>query len=154
PREPCSRGASAGHHAVQPRQARGRSGATVRGAMDRQAFGGTGAAVPVIGQGTWMLEKADRRSALATLWRGLDLGLVHIATAELYGNGGVEELVGGAIAGRRDHVYLVSKVRPHHASAAGTVTACERSLRRLGTDHLDCYLLHWPGSHAIADTIA
>jgi diketogulonate reductase-like aldo/keto reductase len=122
--------------------------------MDRRAFGGTGAAVPVIGQGTWMLEKADRRSALATLRRGLDLGLVHIDTAELYGNGGVEKLVGEAIAGRRDQVYLVSKVSPHNASAAGTITACERSLRRLGTDHLDCYLLHWPGSHAIADTIA
>src|SRR5262249_25902111 len=106
------------------------------------------------GQGTWMLEKADRPSALATLRRGLDLGLVHIDTAELYGSGRVEELVGEAIAGRRDQVYLVSKVSPHNASAAGTVTACERSLRRLGTDHLDCYLLHWPGSHAIADTIA
>ncbi len=122
--------------------------------MECRSFGGTGATVPAIGQGTWMLEKTDRRSALAALRRGLDLGLVHIDTAELYGSGGVEEVVGEAIAGRRDQVYLVSKVRPHNASAAGTVAACERSLRRLGTDHLDCYLLHWPGSHPIADTIA
>src|SRR5262249_52070855 len=97
---------------------------------------------------------SDRRGALAALRRGLDLGLVHVDTAELYGNGRVEELVGEAIAGRRDQVYLVSKVRPHNGSAAGTVAACERSLRRLGTDRLDCYLLHWPGSHPIADTIA
>src|SRR5262249_61433951 len=125
------RGAGAGHHGVHPRQARSRGGATVRGDMERRSFGGTGAAVPAIGQGTWMLEKSDRRGAVATLRRGLDLGLVHIDTAELYGNGGVEELVGEAIAGHRDRVYLVSKVRPHNASAAGTVTACERSLRRL-----------------------
>jgi diketogulonate reductase-like aldo/keto reductase len=122
--------------------------------MERRPFGGTGAAMPVIGQGTWMLEKSDRRGALAALRRGLDLGLVHIDTAELYGSGEVEELVGEAIGGRRDQVYLVSKVRPHNGSSAGTVAACERSLRRLGTDRLDCYLLHWPGSHPIADTIA
>jgi diketogulonate reductase-like aldo/keto reductase len=122
--------------------------------MERRTFGRTGVAVPVIGQGTWKLERTDRRSALAALRRGLDLGLLHVDTAELYGSGRVEELVGEAIAGRRDEVYLVSKVYPKNASTAGTIAACERSLRRLRTDRLDCYLLHWPGSHPIADTIA
>ena len=122
--------------------------------MKRRAFGRTGVAVPVIGQGTWMLERTDRRSALAALRRGLDLGLLHVDTAELYGSGRVEELVGEAIAGRRDEVYVVSKVLPKNASTAGTIAACDRSLRRLRTDRLDCYLLHWPGSHPIADTIA
>ena len=122
--------------------------------MERRTFGRTGVAVPMIGQGTWMLERTDRRSALAALRRGLDLGLVHVDTAELYGSGRVEETVGEAIAGRRDEVYLVSKVLPKNASRAGTIAACERSLRRLRTDRLDCYLLHWPGSHPIADTIA
>jgi diketogulonate reductase-like aldo/keto reductase len=122
--------------------------------MERRTFGGTGVAVPVIGQGTWMLERSDRRSALAALRRGLELGLLHVDTAELYGNGSVEELVGEVIASRRDEIYLVSKVLPTNASTAGTIAACERSLRRLRTDRLDCYLLHWPGSHPIADTIA
>ena len=122
--------------------------------MERRTFGGTGVAVPVIGQGTWMLERTDRHSALAALRRGLELGLLHIDTAELYGNGSVEELVGEVIASRRDEIYLVSKVLPKNASTAGTIAACERSLRRLRTDRLDCYLLHWPGSHPIADTIA
>jgi diketogulonate reductase-like aldo/keto reductase len=122
--------------------------------MERRSFGGTGVAVPVIGQGTWMLERTDRHSALAALRRGLELGLLHVDTAELYGNGSVEELVGEVIASRRDEIYLVSKVLPKNASTAGTIAACERSLRRLRTDRLDCYLLHWPGSHPIADTIA
>jgi diketogulonate reductase-like aldo/keto reductase len=121
--------------------------------MERRTFGGTGVAVPVIGQGTWMLERTERRSALAALRRGLDLGLLHVDTAELYGSGRVEELVGEVIAGRRDEIYLVSKVLPRNASTAGTIAACERSLQRLRTDRLDCYLLHWPGSHPIADTI-
>ena len=122
--------------------------------MERRTFGRTDVAVPVIGQGTWMLERTDWRSALAALRRGLDLGLLHVDTAELYGSGSVEELVGEVIAGRRDEIYLVSKVLPKNASTAGTIAACERSLRRLRTDRLDCYLLHWPGSHPIADTIA
>jgi len=122
--------------------------------MERRTFGRTDVAVPVIGQGTWMLERTDRRSALAALRRGLDLGLLHVDTAELYGSGRVEELVGEVVTARRDEVYLVSKVLPKNASTAGTIAACERSLRRLRTDRLDCYLLHWPGSHPIADTIA
>ena len=122
--------------------------------MERRTFGRTDVAVPVLGQGTWMLERTDRRSALAALRRGLDLGLLHVDTAELYGSGRVEELVGEVVTARRDEVYLVSKVLPKNASTAGTIAACERSLRRLRTDRLDCYLLHWPGSHPIADTIA
>jgi len=122
--------------------------------MERRPFGPTGADVPVIGQGTWQMEADDRRTAIAALRRGLDLGLTHVDTAEMYGAGGVEELVGAAIAGRRDDVYLVSKVLPRNASRAGTIAACEASLRRLKTDRLDCYLLHWPGAHPLADTIA
>lgn len=109
--------------------------------------------VPVIGQGTWLMER-DSRAAVAALRRGIDLGLTHIDTAEMYGDGRVEEIVGEAISGRREEVFLVSKVLPEHASRTGTVAACERSLRRLRTDHLDCYLLHWPGSHPLESTIA
>ncbi len=122
--------------------------------MERRRFGRTGACVPVIGQGTWELETQARRTAVAALRRGLDLGLGHIDTAEMYGDGAVEEIVGEATAGRRDAVYLVSKVLPHNATTAGVVAACERSLRRLRTDHLDCYLLHWPGTHPLAATLA
>ena len=86
--------------------------------------------------------------------RGLDLGMTHIDTAEMYGSGAAEELVGEAIAGRRDEVFLVSKVLPNNASRNGTIAACERSLKRLRTDRLDCYLLHWRGSHPLADTVA
>jgi diketogulonate reductase-like aldo/keto reductase len=110
--------------------------------------------VPVIGQGTWQLEEADRASAIAALRGGLDLGATHVDTAELYGDGSVEELVAEAIRGRRDEVFLVSKVLPENASRKGTVAACERSLARLGTDRLDCYLLHWRGEHPLAGTIA
>ena len=120
--------------------------------IPRRPFGATGAQVPVIGQGTWQMEADDRRTAVAALRRGLDLGLTHVDTAEMYGRGAVEELVGEAVAGRRDEVFLVSKVLPQNASRAGTVAACERSLRRLGTDRLDCYLLHWPGRHPLAET--
>ena len=115
-------------------------------------FGGTGRAVPVIGQGTWHLDRADRTTAVATLRAGLDAGMTHIDTAEMYGE--AEPLVGEAIAGRRAEVFLVSKVVPGNASRAGVVAACERSLRRLGTDHLDAYLLHWPGHHPLEETIA
>jgi diketogulonate reductase-like aldo/keto reductase len=110
--------------------------------------------VAVIGQGTWYLDDADSETAIATLQRGLDLGMTHIDTAELYGSGAAEELAGAAIAGRRDEVFLVSKVLPQNASLAGTVVACERSLARLRTDYLDCYLLHWRGLHRLEDTIA
>ncbi|HXN31731.1 MAG TPA: aldo/keto reductase [Polyangiaceae bacterium] len=120
--------------------------------MHRRAFGHAGD-VPSIGQGTWKMERDHRAEAIAALRRGLDLGLAHIDTAELYGSGDVEELVGEAIAGRRDAVFLVSKVVPEHATYEGTLRACDKSLRRLGTDRLDCYLLHWPGSHPLVDTI-
>jgi diketogulonate reductase-like aldo/keto reductase len=96
----------------------------------------------------------DARAAARALRRGLDLGMTHIDTAEMYGNGAVEEIVGEAIAGRRAEVFLVSKVWPHNASRKGTITACERSLRRLRTDYLDCYLIHWPSSHPVSDTVA
>jgi diketogulonate reductase-like aldo/keto reductase len=121
--------------------------------MEQRPFGKSPARVPIIGQGTWWLERADRAQAIAALRRGLDLGMTHIDTAEMYGSGTVEEIVGEAIAGRRDEVFLVSKVLPQNASRQGTIKACEHSLRRLRTDRLDCYLLHWPGSHPLADTI-
>jgi diketogulonate reductase-like aldo/keto reductase len=118
----------------------------------RRRFGPVDAEVAVIGQGTWKMEGRRRAGAVAALRRGLDLGMTHIDTAELYGE--AEDIVGEAIAGRRDEVFLVSKVMPGNASRAGTVAACERSLARLGTDRLDCYLLHWPGAHPLEDTFA
>ncbi|MGZ6126171.1 MAG: aldo/keto reductase [Myxococcales bacterium] len=114
--------------------------------MKRRAFAGV--QVPVLGQGTW---KLHGKEAVETLRAGLDLGLTHIDTAEMYGT---EETVAEAIQGRRDGVFLVSKVLPSNASRKGTVNACEGSLKRLRTDRLDCYLLHWPGSHPLEDTIA
>jgi len=122
--------------------------------MQTRTFGWTGVQVPVIGQGTWKMEGDPPGEAVAAIQAGLDAGMTHVDTAELYGSGRVESLVSCAIAGRRDQVFLVSKVMPNHASRSGTVKACEASLRRLGTDHLDCYLLHWPGQHPLGDTIA
>jgi diketogulonate reductase-like aldo/keto reductase len=122
--------------------------------MQTRRFGWTGVEVPVIGQGTWKMENDPPHEALAALQAGLEAGMTHVDTAELYGSGRVELLVGRAVAGRRDEVFLVSKVMPNHATRSGTVQACEASLRRLGTDHLDCYLLHWPGSHPLEATIA
>jgi len=118
----------------------------------RRPFGPTGVAVPVLGQGTWNMERDERSAAVAALRRGLDAGLGHVDTAEMYGGGRVEELVGEALRGRRDEVFLVSKVLPRNRE--GTLRACEASLRRLGTDRLDCYLLHWPGSHPLEETAA
>lgn len=108
----------------------------------------------MIGQGTWYIEDGDRAAAVAALRQGLDLGMRHIDTAEMYGSGAAEELVGEATAGRRDEIFLVSKVLPEHASRSGVMAACERSLARLKTDQLDCYLLHWRGGHPLEDTIA
>ena len=122
--------------------------------MERRRFGPTKHEVAVVGQGTWYLEDGDHATAIAALRRGLDLGMTHIDTAELYGWGAVENMVGEAIAGRRDEVFLVSKVVPENASRQGTLAACERSLARLGTDRLDCYLLHWRGEHPLEDTFA
>jgi diketogulonate reductase-like aldo/keto reductase len=121
--------------------------------MQRRPFGSTGREVPVIGQGTWYIEEADSATAIAALRRGLDLGMTHIDTAEMYGSGAAEELAGAAINGRRDEVFLVCKVLPQNASLRGTISACERSLKRLGTDRLDCYLLHWRGRHPLEDTV-
>lgn len=123
-------------------------------AMPTRVFGSTGASVPLVGQGTWNMEGDDRAEVVRALRRGLDLGLTHVDTAELYGSGKVETIVGEAIAGRRDEAFLVSKVMPSNASRRGTIAACERSLARLGTDRLDCYLLHWPGSEPLEDTVA
>jgi diketogulonate reductase-like aldo/keto reductase len=121
--------------------------------MQRRLFGATSREVAAVGFGTWYLEQAPRTAAVAALQRGLDCGMSHIDTAELYGSGRAEELVGEAIAGRRDEVFLVSKVLPQNASRRGTVQACERSLRRLRTDRLDCYLIHWRGSYPLSETI-
>lgn len=114
-----------------------------------------GSQIPVIGQGTWRMgERAGERAAeVAALQAGIDLGLTLIDTAEMYGDGGAEEVTGAAIAGRREAVYLVSKVLPQNASRAGTIKACEQSLQRLRTDHIDLYLLHWRGSHPLAETL-
>ena len=122
--------------------------------MRHHPFGPTRRDVPVDGQGTWYIDSAQRSAAIAALRRGLDLGMTHIDTAEMYGDGAAEQIVGEAIAGRRDEVFLVSKVVPQHASRSGTIAACEKSLARLKTDYLDCYLLHWPGSHPLGETIA
>jgi diketogulonate reductase-like aldo/keto reductase len=115
-----------------------------------------GERVPALGLGTWhMGESAARRSREAAVLRqGLERGLTLIDTAEMYGEGGAEEVVAEAIAGRRDEVFIVSKVYPHNASRAGVVTACERSLDRLATDTIDLYLLHWRGMHPLAETVA
>ena len=121
--------------------------------MQQRRFGPTSVDVPVIGQGTWMLERTERKRAVSALRRGLDEGMSHIDTAEMYGSGAVEEIVGEAIARRRSRVFLASKVLPGNASRRGTLEACERSLRRLKTDWLDLYLLHWPGSFPLEDTL-
>src|SRR5690606_28447867 len=114
-----------------------------------------GRQVPVIGQGTWRMgeDQRQRSREVAALREGLEMGLTLIDTAEMYGEGGAEEVVGQAIAGHRDEVYLVSKVYPHNASRSGVVAACERSLRRLGCEYIDLYLLHWPGSYALQETV-
>jgi diketogulonate reductase-like aldo/keto reductase len=122
--------------------------------MELRRFGPTDRRVPVIGQGTWYNEDDDRDAAVAALRLGLDHGMTHIDTAEMYGSGAAEEWVGEAIAGRRDEVFLVSKVLPQHASRSGTVAACHASLARLRTDRLDCYLLHWRGDSPLEDTVA
>jgi diketogulonate reductase-like aldo/keto reductase len=120
--------------------------------MELRAFGLTQRSVPVVGQGTWYIDRAGSADAIDTLRRGLDLGMTHIDTAEMYDD--AELVVGAAIEGRREEVFLVDKVLPQHASLKGTIVACQRSLKRLGVDRLDCYLLHWRGSHPLEDTFA
>jgi diketogulonate reductase-like aldo/keto reductase len=116
----------------------------------------SGEAVPALGQGTWGMGEQARRAAdeALALRLGLDLGMPLIDTAEMYGDGGAEEVVADAIAGRRNEVFLVSKVLPENASRHRTIEACERSLRRLGTDRIDLYLLHWRGSVPLSETLA
>ncbi|MDG6404336.1 aldo/keto reductase, partial [Pseudomonas quasicaspiana] len=114
-----------------------------------------GKQVPVIGQGTWhMGERQDMRSAeIRALCQGIELGLNLIDTAEMYADGIAEQIVGEAIAGQRDRVFVVSKVYPHNASRSGIPAACERSLKRMKTDYIDLYLLHWPGSYPLEETV-
>jgi diketogulonate reductase-like aldo/keto reductase len=124
--------------------------------MITRPFGPSGIPVAVIGQGTWRMGEAPgrHREEVAALRLGIELGMTHIDTAEMYGDGGAERVVKEAIAGQRDHVFLASKVLPSNASRAGTVRACEASLRRLGTDHLDLYLLHWWSErHPVEETM-
>ncbi len=115
-----------------------------------------GISMPTLGQGTWFMgeSRAERKAEVAALQHGMALGLTLIDTAEMYGNGGAEEVVGEAIAGHRSEVFLVSKVLPNNASLKGTVAACERSLKRMKTDCIDLYLLHWRGSYPLEETFA
>jgi diketogulonate reductase-like aldo/keto reductase len=119
-------------------------------------FGPTGVRVAVIGQGTWRMGEgaARRRDEVAALRLGIELGMTHIDTAEMYGDGGAERVVAEAIAGQRDRIFLATKVLPSNASRAGTIRSCEASLRRLRTDHLDLYLLHWWSErHPVEETM-
>ncbi|MFF0910777.1 aldo/keto reductase [Microbacterium enclense] len=120
--------------------------------MEHRPFGPLPSDVAVIGQGTWYIDDAHRPTAVDALRRGLDRGMTHIDTAEMYGD--AEIVVGEAISDRREEVFLVSKVLPSNASRDGVIAACERSLRRLRTDRLDSYLLHWRGSHPLEETFA
>jgi diketogulonate reductase-like aldo/keto reductase len=121
--------------------------------VKQKKFGTHGPDVSVIGQGTWYLDRGDRKAAVAALRRGIETGMTHIDTAEMYGD--AELVIADAIAGLpREKLFLVSKVLPSNASRRGTITACERSLKRLKTDHLDCYLLHWRGSYPFEETVA
>jgi diketogulonate reductase-like aldo/keto reductase len=120
--------------------------------MRTATFGPLGTDVSLVGQGTWNLERTREKDAVAVLQAGIAAGMTHVDTAELYGDGRAEGIVARAIAGRRDQVFLVSKVLPTNASYRGTLEACDRSLARLGTDYLDVYLLHWRGSFPLADT--
>jgi diketogulonate reductase-like aldo/keto reductase len=122
--------------------------------MRAESFGPLERPVPVIGHGTWQLEQDERGAAVAAIRRAVDLGMTHIDTAEMYGSGWVEELVAEALQGMRERVFLASKVLPENASFEGTIRACEQSLRRLDTDNLDLYMLHWRGRHPLERTIA
>jgi len=121
--------------------------------MPSRPFGRSGVMVPLVGQGTWNMERDEWRETIRALRCGIDLGMTHIDTAELYGSGRVETIVAEAIEGQRDRVFLASKVLPHNATEAGTIGACEASLRRLRVEVIDLYLLHWPGSHPLEGTI-
>jgi diketogulonate reductase-like aldo/keto reductase len=120
--------------------------------MELRKFGPLETEVPIIGQGTWRIADGDRKTAIEALRHGLGLGMTHIDTAEMYS--GAEEIIAEAIEGHRDEVFLVSKVLPQNASRDATIAACERSLKRLKTERLDCYLLHWRGRIPLEQTIA
>ena len=121
--------------------------------MKQKKFGRDGVDVSIIGQGTWYLDRGDRKAAISALRRGIEAGMTHIDTAEMYGD--AEPVIADAIAGLpREKLFLVSKVLPSNASRRGTIAACERSLKRLKTGHLDCYLLHWRGSYPLEETVA
>jgi len=125
--------------------------------VPRKRFGASGCDVAVVGQGTWDVPErgAGRKEAIRALRHGIELGMTHVDTAEMYGNGAVEELVGEAIAGiDRDRLFVTTKVLPSNATYDGTIRACERSLRRLGVEYVDLYLLHWPSSHPIEQTMS
>src|SRR5216684_4454252 len=134
----------------------GNSSARVRRRGMRTVTLRSGQKMPVLGQGTWGFGERgkSRAEAVAALRHGIDRGMTLIDTAEMYGEGGAEEIVGEAIAGRRDEIFIVSKVYPHNATRKGAIAACERSLKRLATDRIDVYLLHWRGGEKLADTIA
>lgn len=121
--------------------------------MDYRLFGPTGREVSVVGEGTWYFERSEKPSVVAALKKCVEIGMNHMDTAEIYGDGRAEKIIGESIADKRDKIFLVSKVYPGHASKKGVLTACEDSLSRLRTDHLDCYLLHWRGSHPLEETI-
>jgi diketogulonate reductase-like aldo/keto reductase len=118
-----------------------------------RVFGATRREVAVVGQGSWRSDESSAQEAAAALRRGLDLGMTHIDTAEMYGSGAAERIIAAAIAGRREEVFLVSKVLPSHARKRAAIAACESSLQRLKTDRLDCYLLHWPSQYPLEETI-
>jgi diketogulonate reductase-like aldo/keto reductase len=120
--------------------------------VELRPFGPLRRRVPVIGLGTWQMERDDRESAIVAVRHAIDRGMVHIDTAESYGRGAVEEILGEALAGHRGDVFLASKIHPDHATYAGTLLACEKSLRRLRTDRLDLYMLHWRGSQPLEET--
>lgn len=120
--------------------------------MQTRVFGAAGREVAKIGLGTWHLDDADPRAAEAALHAGLEQGMLHVDTAEYYG-AAVEAIVGRAVAARRKDIFLVSKIMPHDATRRGTVKTCEKDLARIGTDYLDCYLIHWPGAHPLEDSI-
>jgi diketogulonate reductase-like aldo/keto reductase len=122
--------------------------------MEYRQFGSTSRRVSELGQGTWNIEQAPIATAVKTLRRGIDLGMTHIDTAEMYGSGKAERVIAQAIEGRRNEVFLVSKVLPSNASKQGVLKACEATLTRLGTDRLDSYLLHWRGSYPLGETVA
>jgi diketogulonate reductase-like aldo/keto reductase len=121
--------------------------------MKHARFGPRKVSLPLIGQGTWNMELDDERDAIEALQAGIEAGMTHIDTAEMYGNGHVERIVARAIRGRREQVFLVSKVLPTNASCQKAIEACEKSLERLGTDYLDVYLLHWRGRVPLEETI-